>query len=237
MSSVVLVTTANNPPEGMPILEMTNVATRQITAKAAVFFWAASGIEKIVIADATGGRLLHDDDISLLSKMNVYVEQISYIQDEEVVKNKGKGYGEGMLIKHALKSSEILSNERSFFKCTGKIYCRNIDKIIEAIDANNIKNFFWRRIREDHLLNRWADTRLFYATKAFCEEKIIPAYLKVDESICPVEHECFKVVDKDLEAATSMRPMISGFSGGTGKQYFDSSLGYLDHNFPCWVGF
>ena len=42
----------------MPFLEMTDSAIRKIAAKAALYFWAAQGIEKIVVADATGTDLL-----------------------------------------------------------------------------------------------------------------------------------------------------------------------------------
>lgn len=235
MSSVVLITTANNPPKGIPALEMTNVATRHITAKAAVFFWAASGIEKIVIADATGSRLLNEEDILSLSRMGVAVEQISYLQDEQAIREKGKGYGEGMLIKYALESSETINAESSFFKCTGKIYCRNFHKIVQLIDSNRIKNFFWRYLGEGDSPMALADTRFFYTTKTYCEENIIPAYLKTDEKESLAEIEIFKILNETLGSAKALRPMLSGFSGGTGGQYFDASLGSLDYNFPCWV--
>ncbi len=73
-NSAVLITTAIKPPTGVIGLKMTSMAKRKITAKAAVFFWASSGIKKIVIADATGQTLLNDADLLLLSQMNVQVE-------------------------------------------------------------------------------------------------------------------------------------------------------------------
>ena len=42
---------------------MTDAAIRCVTAKASVFFWAAQGIEKIVIADATGRTLLDGNEV------------------------------------------------------------------------------------------------------------------------------------------------------------------------------
>jgi len=71
MELIVLITTANSPPTGVPNEGMTNVAARLLTAKAAVFFWAAQGVRKIVIADATGGDLIQSDDVALLRQMNV----------------------------------------------------------------------------------------------------------------------------------------------------------------------
>ena len=62
---------------------MTDAAIRCVTAKASVFFWAAQGIEKIVVADATGGTLLDGNEVLLLKRINADVEQISYYQDEQ----------------------------------------------------------------------------------------------------------------------------------------------------------
>ena len=111
MHSTVLITTANEPPNNVPYLKMTNIATRYLTAKASVFFWAACGVERIVIADATGTSLLNQEDVQRLSQMGVMVEQISYFQNEDLIKAKGKGYGEGELIKFALENSTFLKNE------------------------------------------------------------------------------------------------------------------------------
>ena len=139
-NSLVLITTATNPPEGVFVLEMTNVATRKITAKAGVFFWAASGVSKIVIADATGQTLLDQSEVLALKQMGVEVEQIHYLQDNDSVLSKGKGYGEGALIKFAIQNSALLKRADSFFKCTGKVYCRNFPEILNMIEQNNIQN-------------------------------------------------------------------------------------------------
>jgi hypothetical protein len=118
VSSTVLITTANKPPNDVPYLEMTNLAMRHVTAKAAVFFWAAHGVEKIIIADATGSTLLNEEEVVLLKQIGVGLEQISYCQNEDLIKLRGKGYGEGELINFALKNSTFLKSEESFFKCT-----------------------------------------------------------------------------------------------------------------------
>jgi hypothetical protein len=47
MELIVLITTANSPPKGVPNEGMTNVAARLLTAKAAVFFWQAQGGKKL----------------------------------------------------------------------------------------------------------------------------------------------------------------------------------------------
>jgi len=230
-SSLVLITTATKPPEGISSLEMTNVAKRKITAKAAIFFWSALGIKKIVIADATGQTLLDESEMLLLSQMDVEVEQIHYLQDNALVIRKGKGYGEGALIKFALENSKFLQSADNFFKCTGKVYCRNFVDIFNMIEHHNIKNIFWRDVSDSSL-----DTRFFYASKDFTEKLLIPAFEHINErNNFTLEHCVLKVANEHLTQVASVRPALSGFSGGLNKPYFDSSLGLLDQNLPCWV--
>jgi len=235
MGVAVLITTANNPPVGIPFLKMTNVAMRIITAKASVFFWAAHGAKKIVIADATGGVLLSNEDILLLSQIGVEVEQISYHQNHDLVKLKGKGFGEGELLSFALENSKMLKNESNFFKCTGKIFCRNFDKILQLIESNSINNLYWRHLGEGDGLQQWVDLRFFYTEMNFCKEVLIPAYMLADDHKAAAEYFAYISLTKNLLSAKSLRPHLSGFAGGTGKPYFDSSLGFLDFNFPCFV--
>ena len=229
-TSLVLITTATQPPEGVFVLEMTDISKRIITAKAAVFFWAALGVRKIVIADATGQTLLDDQEVLMLNQMGVEVEQIYYFQNVDLVLIRGKGYGEGALIKFALKNSEFLKSATNFFKCTGKVYCRNFYEIFNMIQQNNIQNIFWRDVFDSFM-----DTRFFYTSKDFCEKFLMRAYEDIDDrNNLMSEHCVLKVASEHLTQRASIRPMLSGFSGSLNKPYFEASLGYLDQNLPCW---
>lgn len=127
--SPLLITTALEPPENSYALKMVNRGKREILTKAGVYLWAGYGIKKIVLADSTGKTLLSEDDTKNLLGMGVDVEQISYFQDNQTVLQKGKGFGEGALIDFSLHSSNILSAADCFYKCTGKIFCRNFGDI------------------------------------------------------------------------------------------------------------
>jgi predicted membrane chloride channel (bestrophin family) len=73
--------------------------------------------------------------------MGVEVEQISYSQDDGLVVLHGKGYGEGLLLQYALECSFLLKSEDGFFKCTGKVYCRNFAEIFAMILNNELSSF------------------------------------------------------------------------------------------------
>jgi hypothetical protein len=233
MTSTVLITTATNPPDGMPYLRMTNVATRIVTAKAAVFVWAAQGIQKIVIADGTDSTLLSSEDISMLERMGVALEQIHYAQDSELVKQRGKGFAEGELIRFALNGSQFLKQETHFFKCTGKLFCRNFPDIRGMIQTNHLTHIFWKLLSFE--TRTLVDTRLFYSSIDFVANSLLPAYQKTDDRQACVEEHCHAVLQARLKPAQAIRPLISGFSGTTGEQCMDQPLGVLDTHFPCWV--
>lgn len=237
VNSTVLITTATAPPEGIPHLAMTGVAARLVSAKAAIFFWASQGVRNIVITDATDVVLLNPEEVTLLEQMNVRVEQLHFMQDHEQLRLRGKGYGEGKLIEFALDHSAILKEVEHFFKCTGKVYCRNFHAIAQMIESSQLSNIFWGHFSDLHALQAWADMRFFFTSKEFCRQFILPAYAQADDSAgVAAEFFCLRAITQHLSPIYSLRPLLSGFAGSTGNQYPDESLGALDYRYPSWIG-
>ena len=231
----VLITTANEPPNGIPMLEMKDPVMRVIAAKAALYFWVSQGIEQIVIADATGTNLLTKEEWEEIDKSETRVEQINYRQADEAVIEKGKGYAEGKLIEFALEHSELLGHISSFFKCTGKVYIRNFSEIADAINTHNMQSLFWRHMGDGTSVQPWADCRFYYTSRAFAQNHLLPAYFATDDSVAACEYHIYEALNRQMPVGRGLRPFIAGYSGGTGEPYFDSSLGSLDRNFPCWI--
>lgn len=236
----VLITTALNPPAGIHFLNMGDVATRKIASKAAVFYWATMGVRRMVIADATAMTLLSHDDQTQLASMGVEVEQISYRQDNALIVEKGKGRAEGELLNFAVNTSSLIAGSGAFFKCTGKVFCRNYAGICGMIAESGFDNIFWKLMPDaigngDKVL-RFADLRFYLATLEFARGHLIPAYLKSDDTVDAIcEWWVGMMLDAQLAPANTLRPLVTGFSGGSGQQYFDGSLGVIDAQMPCWV--
>ena len=233
--ATILITTANNPPDGVPFLQMKDPATRMITSKAALYFWVAQGVEQIVLADATATNLLNECEVEEINLTGTHIEQINYMQATDDIIEKGKGYGEGRLIEFAINNSKLLAREEYFFKCTGKVYVRNFKIIAEIIRANNISCLFWRHMKDGTSMQPWADCRFFFTSKEFAKKHLIPAYIKSNDKKDPCEYHVFEMLNQNVDIGRGVRPFISGYSGGTGEAYFDLSLGHLDCNYPCWV--
>lgn len=232
--TTVFMTTAIAPPANMPYLAMTEMAPRLLTTKAGIFFWAALGVNNIVIADATNRLVLSEEEIRLLNEMNVTIEQLAFQQDDELIKLKGKGYAEGSLILHAVENSSILAKSKSFFKCTGKVYCRNFTQIQEVIESRALSNVFWTESAHGPNPTK-IDTRFFLTTTSFFKDVLVHGYMSASDSEQHfVESSCARVVEAHCKSGTLPRPLLSGFSGGLGRQYDEMYLGDLDAAFPCW---
>jgi len=167
----------------------------------------------------------------MLNQMDTEIEQISYFQDNDLVISKGKGRGEAALIKFALENFKFLQSTESFFKCTGKIYCRNYLDIFATIQRDGIQNIFWG----DAFDHTELDTRFYYASKDFRLNIFLPACDAIDDrNHILMEHCALNVARDHLKSGLSISPMLSGFSGSSNRPYFDLSLGFLDQNLPCW---
>ncbi|QWD13593.1 hypothetical protein G6703_04980 [Polynucleobacter paneuropaeus] len=238
-SKPLLITSAIAPPSNFSLLAMQNSDMRKATTKASIFFWVGQGIKELVVVDSTATKVLNKDDQEMLNRLGVRLEQFDFKQDNEKVRANGLGYAEGNLIKYALDNSELIAKSGSFFKCTGKVFCRNFQEILSMIESKNISSIFWQRFPFIHHL---AETRFFFVSVKAFNEYVLPTYLSTDlQNI--VETKLVQVLGSKLSTSYEIRPLITGFSGGPGNQlygghghlYEEKCYGDLDLKFPCWL--
>ena len=233
MASPVLITTAISPPSGVHVLHMTSSAKRIITCKGGIFFFAASGADRIVVADATGQLVLSAKEVSLLHNMGVIVEQITYVQDNNEILAKGKGYAEGKLMKFAIENSNILRDAPRFYKCTGKMYCRNFFILEQQLNPSSDYNMFWT----SPATNDSADTRFFLTSKKFWLDHLLPAYETCNDfENRTAEGVALALVREKLLPGNTTRPLLAGFSGSCDSAYVDHGLGHYDYHAHCFHG-
>lgn len=233
MAPTLLITSAIAPPVNTPLLRMCDRNMRAIATKAAIFFWVAQGQKSIVICDSTGSSVLRDEELASIRNLDVEVEQIAYQQDDALVVQRGKGFAEGQLIKFAVAHSALLIRSGHFFKCTGKMFCRNFAAICDLIAKNNIATMFWK-LHEHALVDRnLVDARFFYTSIADFHRFVLPAYAQSSEAQI-LEHQLSVSLSAHLSKGAGRRPLLSGFSGGLGAQCQEHYLGELDLTYPCW---
>jgi len=229
--SVVLITTANRPPSGVPHLQLVDSASRRLAARSALGFWILSGIKKVVIVDATDSVLFSPEEFA---NFDIEVEQLSYQQNTELVQQRGKGYGEARLLEYALNNSVLLNSESSFYKCTGKVYCRNFAEISRYMQGKS--SCFWQHYDDRVGFNTtYVDTRFFYSSLEFAVNSLVPKLLEADDRVKAVEHCCYELLVDRVGLTHGPRSKLSGLAGGSGRWYSEYDLGYIDSNYPMWV--
>jgi len=238
MLPTILITAAISPPSNTPSLRMTDRNMRSITTRAAVFFWVGQGAQRIIICDATETSVLSPEELETIRKLGVLIEQLAYKQDEMLLAQRGKGFAEGQLINFALERSQLLGRSDFFFKCTGKVFCRNFAAIRDLIARNNIASMYWMlsegSLSEGSLVDRnLIDARFFYTSRSDFQRLLLPAYEQSTETRI-LEYNLLLSLDAQLHRGRSLRPQLSGFAGGTGSQYPESYLGDLEASYPCW---
>lgn len=235
MNTPLLITSAIQPPQNIPFLQLTDPIKRKLITKAALLFWVTKGVKRIVVADATGRKVLSDEEVAEIQSLQVETEQISYAQDVTGLIEKGKGYAEGRLIEFAIDNSRILGNATHFYKSTGKTFVRNFVDIHGMIVRNSFDAIFWKRVEPDSLMRPWVDCRFYFTSKDFARKHLLPAYLRTDDSVAACEYHILQELNRIATTGLGLRPFVHGLEGGTGQDYFDQSLGVLDTSFQCWV--
>jgi len=233
MSAPILITTAIAPPANTPTLRMSDSNMRSVTTRAAIFFWVGQGQKSIVICDATQSSVLSLEELTTLQKLGVLIEQLSYQQDDMLLAQRGKGFAEGQLIKFAVENSRLLGRSDSFFKCTGKVFCRNFAAIQQLIARNNIEHMYWKLFESSLVDRNLVDARFFLTSRSHFQQLLLPAYAQSTETRI-LEYNLSLSLDGQLQRGTSLRPQLSGFAGGTGNQYPECYLGELEASYPCW---
>jgi len=234
--STVVITTANMPPNGVPHLALVAPGPRVVAARAAALFWAVCGIKQIVLVDCTDSKLFSDDDIMWITSTGVRVEQLAFQQNTELVRLRGKGYGEAKILEYALEHSKLLESESSFYKCTGKVFCRNFSVINKFILDSDISNCFWQhhddRVGFD---TTYIDTRFYLTSKEFARDLLVPKFLEADDRVKAIETCCYELIKPRYDQSLSPRPRLLGLAGGSGSWYSEHDLGYMDMNYPSWM--
>ncbi len=149
----------------------------------------------------------------------------------EEVKNRGKGYGEGLLIYEGLKKS-ILNKEELFYKMTGRIFLKNSEAIIRT--RNRHKNEF---IIYDGM--GWCMTWCFKANVEDYMKVLGDIYKECDDKKLRDIEICMwlRLQKADLDVGSfSEYPNIDGKMGDTQIAYTKSWLDWAIRNAMIKLG-
>lgn len=159
---------------------------------------------------------------------NLNIESIYFMNDGDLIKKHGKGYGEGEIIRYALEHSQFLKKTDWFVKCTAKLWVNNFMSCLKQWNGEFVCKAFFANVFSFKATSlEYIDTRFYISKKSFYLAHFSVAYkaLGIDNG-SSIEEEFLKVV-RNLALKKYMfsnPPIISGVGGGSGKYYNTSSI-------------
>lgn len=178
------------------------------------------GVKQIVICDGSGYDLAGVAK-ELSRGTGVEIEAIAFVNDANMVREKGKGWGEGEIVKYALSTSEVLSHSLVFAKCTGKLWVSNYLDCLGGFNGTASFDF------SGLFSPRFIDTRFYVVGREFYARYLIDAYRTVcDANGFYLEHAFLRSIERSGVSgyAMSPTPRIRGMSGSMARQYEQSAI-------------
>lgn len=206
-----------------PLTALTDTALRLEAHLASLRAWARTPrVQKIVICDGSGFDFEPHVDLIRRESPGVVIETLSFQNDRDTVARRGKGYGEGEIVAHALMQSRLLQESPAFAKCTGKLWLENFSACLRGWNGQAGFNL-WGRRRIDSI-----DTRFYLVARSFFEEHLQDRYRQVDDPAgYYLEHSY-----RDGLSHLSPRqyviyppPQLRGISGSSGQGLTSEGLG------------
>lgn len=131
---------------------------------------------------------------------------------------KGRGAAECESIRYALEKSRLLGDR--FFKCTGRLFVGNFDRIVPAVRSNG--RFLYLN-KCDRL--KGADSRFYGINRKYFLADVLPLVSKMhDYSGEIVEKVFYEHVHRYCLFPLAFIVGRSGYSGAQYNEYFSSSL-------------
>jgi hypothetical protein len=210
-----------------PFTKMTDASERvKATLRALSNWMALCSDTNFVLCDGSGYDLSRD--LKTCGTIDSgRIEVIAFENDREQVKIKGKGYGEGEIVRYALEHSEILKSADSFAKCTGKLWVDNYWSCRKAYNGTAAFSYF------GFLKVHAVDTRFFIVRRDFYQANLLMSYARCDDAHGKYLENAYL---DSLAGVARQRwmlpvyPRIRGLSGTSGKEYQSSNLKRMGKN-------
>jgi hypothetical protein len=180
----------------------------------------------LVLCDGSGF-----DFTPLVAKLSFgkMIECISFQNNSSLVQQHGRGYGEGEIIKFALKNSKFILSNSSFVKCSSKLWVENFS---ECMKQWNGKALFKGVFNHTFSLGKvtqfsYIDTRFYAINIETYEQSFIHAHENIKKTMGHGLEECFAdIYINQSHPAYLMHtpPVICGVGGGIGKYYKNTFL-------------
>ena len=218
---VLLVTGCVRPVEGQAYLALKDAEERlRQYRESLIYYFQKTQFRRVIFCENSGYPLDLKALEHLAGEMGKEFEALTFIGDAEETRIRGKGYGEGEIVAHALEHSRWASDIRSFVKVTGRLVAHNLEDIRSRLDASRFYiNRLLIRNSPDTL-----DTRLYAISADLYKRHFLDLHktVTVEQPLERVFMEC--VIRERISFHCFPRyPEFHGVCGGDGMVYGNES--------------
>ncbi|MDR7305272.1 hypothetical protein [Rhodoferax saidenbachensis] len=157
------------------------------------------------------------------------IECLNFQNDIAAVQKRGRGYGEGEIVRHAIEHSKLIQSAGCFAKCTSKLWVENFEECLLQWNGDLLLKAVF-----DNVFTPWKpttlayiDTRFYMASLGTYQRLFLHAHHAVHAQQGHSLEECFRDIFLKEQPPTCLMsppPVISGVGGGTGVYYKNSAL-------------
>lgn len=168
------------------------------------------------------------------------IECLFFENDQEQVRRKGRGFGEGEIVRHAIDNSRIIETHGCFAKCTAKLWVPNFKTCTQEWNGRFLCKGVFLDVFTPFKKTRLAyiDTRFYIAGLDFYRENFIDSHFGVGQPAQQGLEECFleTLIARNIKNSLfSSPPVIEGVGGGTGTYYRTSMTRKIKENIRLWL--
>ncbi len=236
-TSIPLILTATiNPAYYNNISSSVNcVETRRLQYVSALHFYLSnSPFKYLIFSENTDESLDEASLISFAESMGKHIEFLHCPETDYEKRKLGKSFGEAMLLRRTISQSGFLKKAESFYKVTGRLKVRNIDRIVD----NESENCFIAYNFQEWVLTTFFKCRIDDYKNIL--DKAVERLSFEEPCLGPhIEHAYWALIKEAKVKVHSFRvfPSIDGQVGGDGSVYNKSRSGIIARHALTSLGF
>lgn len=219
---LIIVTACVDPNPKMPNTVIRDRNTRfEQYLNALLFFLNVDSITDIIFCDNSNADADYSRILVEAERKGKRIEILKYMQDTSCSISKGKSFGELCIMDYILNNSKIIGEYNNFYKVTGRLIVKNVDKITKKIRRNKDNGFVFlgNPVKES---SKKIDTRFYYMKLSDTRRLISKLYDTVDETKGFTLERSFYEGICELNIPFDFLPRYPdyiGISGSTGIDY------------------
>ena len=220
-NEAVLLMTSCVKPTGITELVLKDADVRLKQYLEALDFYLKNTSFKIVFIDNS------NYDISSFFEKEIISNRLEclFFDGDIYDKSKGKGFGEGLILKYAFDNSTLIQNADFIIKVTGRLIVKNINQLWNQSRNKNDKYVF----ADTNISMTYAVSYFFIASKSFYN-CFLSEWQKIDDSKL-IYFECILAntiqqwrKNKNYHKIFVYPICVTGISASTGKMYKKSTF-------------